>query len=154
MTTSKVELSVDKFLKEQVTNTLRATIESTANEATVKVTPWIQEAGCQCNRALEISKNLIDKVVPTGDTHPCRGKVLRVVEVHFKQGSTLPIAEFFKAQGQKKPPDSGDTHDFVRPVVQRRHLGGRPCIYVGEDGCPCGCLGADGNYYCCTCCVG
>jgi hypothetical protein len=89
--------SVDSFLEQQSSvSSLFATVEPTESDVSkVKVTPWVAERGCLCSQALTVSKNAIEALTPTGDTHICCGKNLKVVEVQFKEGETIALSDVF-----------------------------------------------------------
>ena len=65
------------------------------NLKVVKITPWQPAVGCLCHLAVTVSKDVLAYVTPTGDKHACCGKVLRVVELHFKEGQKINIEDLF-----------------------------------------------------------
>ncbi len=90
-------MTTDEFLTEQEKGVFLATIEPIENDdKRVKVTPWRAGHGCLCQLSIVIPKEAIANVTPTGDRHPCCNKVLRVVEITFKEGSTMSLDEVFK----------------------------------------------------------
>lgn len=93
---SEQAISVDELLDVQK-NLLGcpATIESVEGKpGVVKITPWV-DGKCQCRLAIEVPKTSIRQVTPTGETHKCCGKGLRVVEIQFKEGSTISLKDVF-----------------------------------------------------------
>jgi hypothetical protein len=89
-------VSVDEFLKEHSRGVFLATIEAVeAKPEECKLTPWEEGLGCLCSSALIVPKTAIASVTTTEHRHRCCGKVLVVVEVHFKEGSTLPLQEIW-----------------------------------------------------------
>jgi hypothetical protein len=85
---------LDEFLKAQKTPTFVATIEEVDDRPHLaKVTPWAPGAGCLCHAALEVPRDVIESVRPTGDTHYCCGKVLRVGEIRFKGGAKIELEQ-------------------------------------------------------------
>jgi hypothetical protein len=87
---------LEEFIKGQQFPMFLATIEEVKEDPIlIKVTPWRLGAGCSCKSSLLIPKEAIESVKPTGDTHYCCGKVLRVGEVRFKPGAKVGIEEVF-----------------------------------------------------------
>ena len=95
MTTNHVGL--EEFLRDQSTPRFTATIEAVDGKPdVVKVTPWAATTRqCFCHLAIDVRKTAFESVTPTGDTHVCCGKTLKVVEVHFKKGETIAAEEIF-----------------------------------------------------------
>lgn len=90
-------LSIDELLDEQSQQVIRATIEKIEGDAEhVKVTPWTSNGGCNCDLAINVKKASIEGATPTGETHVCCGKTLKIVEVHFKSEATLTLDELFR----------------------------------------------------------
>jgi hypothetical protein len=88
------KINLDEWLTEQEKNVVLATVEALPNNASeVKVTPWIAGRGCACHFGLILAKKCIREVKLTGQRHPCCGKMLNVVEITFKEGSTVPLEE-------------------------------------------------------------
>ena len=121
---SDASISIEVFLAEQSSEKYTATVEATDDPGFVKVTPFTIGGGCLCSTALIVPKALIESVIPTGDKHPCCGKLLRVVEVKFKDGASLPISELFKQRrhlgpSQSQPFESSHPHS---EWVQEQHL--------------------------------
>jgi hypothetical protein len=57
-----------KFLADQGRTGFTATIEPVTEKPTlVKVRPWLSNAGCMCQFALEVQKKKISTVTPTGE---------------------------------------------------------------------------------------
>ena len=109
-------VSVDEFLTQQSDCELFATIEPVDdNKDLVKVTPWYPSRGCLCGNGINISKDSIESLHPTGDRHTCCGKVLRVAGVRFKEGATVELSQLFDkiakstAETAPMPEDSGFT---------------------------------------------
>jgi hypothetical protein len=89
-------LSLDEFLKVQKTAEFTATVEEVKDQPHLaKITPWVPGAGCLCHAALEVSRDAIESVRPTGDTHYCCGHVLRVGQVQFKSGAKIDLEKVF-----------------------------------------------------------
>lgn len=79
-------LSLKQLLDDQESGPdLLVTIERIeGSEDTVRITPFSQGV-CQRDIALEIPMSAIDSVTPTGDTHPCCGKMLSIVRPSFAE---------------------------------------------------------------------
>lgn len=106
----KSELSVDDFLAQQSEYELLATVEAVEdNPDLVKLTPWLSSGGgtCLCHYALNIPKESIESLHPTGDRHACCGKVLRVASIRFKEGATLELNKVFEQIGKRARPEEG-----------------------------------------------
>ena len=89
-------VSLDEFLKAQEQATFVATIEEIRDRPEcVKLTPWMAPGGCLCSAALEVPRDTIESVTPTGNTHYCCGKVLRVGEIRFKEGAKIAVEQVF-----------------------------------------------------------
>jgi hypothetical protein len=89
-------MSLDEFLTAQKTLSFVATIEEVRDHPDlVKITPWSPGAGCLCQAALEVPRDAIESVKPTGDTHYCCGHVLRVGEIQFKSGAKIDLEKVF-----------------------------------------------------------
>lgn len=102
-------MALAAFLKEQEVSGLVATVEAIPEKPKfVKVTPWVQSAGCLCRYAVDVPEGSIKSVTPTGQTHPCCGKVLKVVEVQFQDDATLKTSDVF---GQLMKAASGGGHE-------------------------------------------
>jgi hypothetical protein len=87
-------MSLDDFLAEE--SKPAYTLEPVPGDDNIlKVTPWVANGGCNCQHAFEVPKQAIRSVKPTGETHPCCGKILRVVEVDFGDAK-VDIAEVFR----------------------------------------------------------
>jgi hypothetical protein len=90
------EMSIDEFLKTHGGGVFLATVELVDDKPEqCKLTPWAEGRGCLCSQALIIPRAAIASVKPTEHRHFCCGKVLVVVEVIFKEGSTIPIREIW-----------------------------------------------------------
>ena len=90
------KISVDQFLQNESKPAFVATVEPVdGHDDLIKVTPWAEASGCLCGHAVNIKKSALDGVTLTGDVHRCCGKSLKVVELHFKKGETLPLEEIF-----------------------------------------------------------
>lgn len=90
-------LSIDEFLKDQSSSKFTATVEAIEDKPDlVKVTPWVAASRtCLCHLAINVRKSSLEGVTPTGDTHVCCGKSLKIVELHFKKGETLTAEDVF-----------------------------------------------------------
>jgi hypothetical protein len=94
MTNEKI--SVDDLLTGQSKQTISATVEGIEGQPNlVKITPWTAAAGCLCHLSVKVAKSSLEGVTPTGDTHVCCGKTLKVVELHFKKGESIAFEELF-----------------------------------------------------------
>jgi hypothetical protein len=83
------KVDVDAFLTEQTNQPFLATVEqSGADKERVTITPWDPKLGCLCHASLSIKKSYIDYLKRTENEHFCCGKLLRVVEVFFKDPHT------------------------------------------------------------------
>jgi hypothetical protein len=74
-------ISIDELFERQsrVSTALKATLEPVPDEPDkVKITPWIEGAGCLCQLAINVPKAVIDSVSPTGEIHLCCGKKLEI----------------------------------------------------------------------------
>jgi hypothetical protein len=95
-------LSVDELLKTQSSAASAVTVEAVDGQPSlVKLTPWRSGAGCSCHLAIEVPKDSISHVVPTGTEHLCCGKVLKVVEVHFKETSSMSLPELLRQMSSR-----------------------------------------------------
>jgi hypothetical protein len=87
-------LSLDDFLKEQGKARNKVTIEPIADKQdSVKLTPYVGGTGCLCNLSISVPRAAIKSVEPTGETHLCCGKTLRVVQVEFAEGHSITYPE-------------------------------------------------------------
>jgi hypothetical protein len=103
------KISVDDLLTSQSKSSFSATVEAVEGQPDlVKITPWTAAAGCLCHLAVNIPKASLAGVTPTGDTHVCCGKNLKVVELHFKKGESITLEELF---GQLHRSASKSTHE-------------------------------------------
>jgi hypothetical protein len=92
-------MNLDELLATQESSGQTATIEAVMDKPThVKVTPWVEGRGCLCHLAIVIPKKAVKKVIPTGQKHPCCGKVLSVVEVVFDDGATIAVQDLYEQQ--------------------------------------------------------
>lgn len=93
---NKESQSVDDFLGQQSVSEISATIEPIEGKPDfVKVTPWTPESGCLCHLSLTIRKSALEAVTPTGQSHICCGKTLKVAQLRFKKGEKLPLEDVF-----------------------------------------------------------
>jgi hypothetical protein len=89
-------MSVDQLLEVQAHQPFKGTIEAMdGSPETVKLTPWLPRAGCLCDMSVAIPAASIDSLIATDDVHLCCGKSLRVVEVGFVEGATIPVKDLF-----------------------------------------------------------
>ena len=103
-------MSLDTFLEDQSKARFIATVEGDkSNPDVVIVTPWVDGKGCLCRLAIKVRKGAIEGVAPTGQSHHCCNKVLKVVEVHFKKGETISLNELFDQLYESA--SSGHSHD-------------------------------------------
>jgi hypothetical protein len=88
-------LSLDALLSAQSTSHALVTIESIdSRDDVVKVTPWSESGGCQCDWSVLIKRSQIESVTPSGQTHHCCGKRLQVVSINFHKNASLDPTEF------------------------------------------------------------
>src|ERR1051325_3854648 len=129
------KMSVEEFLSTQATPTSVATVEAVENEPELlKLTPWVSGVGCLCQLAVKVPKKAIESVSPTGDTHYCCNKALRVVEVHFRKDSSLPLSDLFaqlmqSAQGghaEQSLPFASQARPFASRALARAGAFRRP----------------------------
>lgn len=98
------KILLSKFLTDQDKEPMKATVEPVAgDDDKVKITPWSEQAGCQCSKALVVPKAAVDGVEATEDVHHCCGKTLKVVGVHFKASTPMPLHEVFKQMQSAHP---------------------------------------------------
>lgn len=120
------EVSLDELLADQTKVVRLATVEAIPDKPEmVRVTPWILGRGCACQSALVIPKQAIGKLFSTEHRHNCCGKVLQVVEIEFKEGSSVSVADIFADRSQQA---SALTNKFAtRSRLPRpQHLQPRP----------------------------
>lgn len=107
----------------------------------VKMTPWQPQQGCLCHLSLVLPKSAIESVTPTGQKHPCCGKVLLVVEVKFKEGATLELRTIFdQLHSHASHPHRG-SEEHTRPFDFGGHSGMAPdrsLIQTGDFRYLCG----------------
>src|SRR5215475_13243705 len=90
----KTTITLQELLDSQTQQGLRATLEAVVNEKDqVKITPFLSNGGCQCHMGIKMSKEAIQSLALTGETHHCCGKTLQVVEVQFKKGAGISLSE-------------------------------------------------------------
>ena len=91
-------ISLDDFLENQSNQPeTRMTIEAVEGKADyVKVTPWSPHAGCLCDYAVSVPKSSIETVTPTGDTHLCCNKSLKVVTIKFSAKHQFTLNDIFQ----------------------------------------------------------
>jgi hypothetical protein len=113
--TNKAESwSIDELLEKQSHVMSAATIEAVSGKPTlVKVTPWAADSGCLCHLAIEVPKDSIKSVTPTGQKHNCCGKVLSVVEVKFNDQSHMMLSEIFGQLGAKAAAHEEHAHSHA-----------------------------------------
>ncbi|HXY30531.1 MAG TPA: hypothetical protein VEI06_07455 [Gemmatimonadaceae bacterium] len=89
-------MKLDDFLKSQKSG-FTATLEAIPDKpALVKVTPFREEHGCGCSSSIELSKEMIRSITPTGKFHFCCGKRLEVALVEFAENASVPVADLMK----------------------------------------------------------
>ncbi len=144
----KKEIQLEDLLAEQSKVATLATVEAVADKPElVRVTPWIPGRGCACRFALTISKRDISKLVLTENRHHCCGKVQRVVEVSFEEGSVLAIADLFADLSSRAASAPSMRSSVSRFKAQRltRKPGFNPLpVWIG-DGDNEGWSGGDGD---------
>jgi hypothetical protein len=95
-------LSIDDLLQQQERSASAVTIEPVDGDSKkVKITPWSPGGGCQCHLAIEIPKEAVSHVIPTGQKHYCCGKVLQVVEAHFASDGSIALPDLMKQLGDR-----------------------------------------------------
>jgi len=93
---NKESQSIDDFLARQSVSEISSTIEPIEGKPdSVKLTPWTPESGCLCHLSMTIKKSALEGVISTGQTHICCGKTLKVAQLRFKKGETLPLEHVF-----------------------------------------------------------
>ena len=93
---AKEKITVDDLLTGQSKQTFRATVEAIESQPSmVKITPWTAASGCLCHLSVQVAKASLEGVTPTGDTHECCGKTLKVVQLHFKEGESIAFEDLF-----------------------------------------------------------
>jgi hypothetical protein len=96
------EIHLDELLADQSKVVTLATVEAIPDKPEiVSVTPWIPGHGCACQFALTIPKRAIGKLFSTEHRHNCCGKVLKVVEIEFREDSSLSVADIFADRSQQ-----------------------------------------------------
>jgi hypothetical protein len=159
-------VSVDEFLKDQSAPKFVATVEAIEGRPdSVKITPWLASSKeCLCHMAIVIRKTALQGVTPTGDTHLCCGKTLKVVEVHFKQGETLVIEDVFnqlneaaqksaasqRSEYRQRPLPSNPMPGFFDRMRQGQGFGAPPpfnCFALHKE-----CVNSCGSNICCEEC--
>jgi hypothetical protein len=94
ITMVKERISVDEVLSDQLKTSFSATVEAIEGKPDlVKITPWTAASGCLCRLSMNINKSSLEGVSPTGDTHVCCGKTLKVVELHFRKGESIALED-------------------------------------------------------------
>lgn len=145
-------MMLHEFLLEQDRQTLLATVEAVESDASkCKLTPWVENAGCQCSAALVIPKAFIKSVRKTENKHHCCGKTLTVVEVTFSKGASLPLSEVFSQVSQS----ASKSHHSERVLHQPVYA---PSVYpirmTEESFAPVACppglvqMGCAGRFWC------
>lgn len=111
---SKEEMSLDSLLKIQSRDVNLVTIEPILDQdSLVKITPWDEEFGCNCEYSFVVDKSKIDKIYKTEYTHRCCGKNLQVVEIVFVENATLKISDLLQQQSEKsKSKKSFDSESY------------------------------------------
>ncbi len=118
------KISVDDLLTGQAKPMFTATVETIEGEPDkVKITPWTAAAGCLCHLSINIIKASLIGVTPTGETHVCCGKTLKVVELHFKKDESIRLEDVF---GQLSVSASGGASSHGSGHVDRLLAGGPP----------------------------
>jgi hypothetical protein len=178
----KTKISLEEFLSEEANETFLCTLEKVADDDTkIKLTPFINEQeGCGCSSALILSKDLIESVSPTENSHLCCGKKHKVVEVFFKEGASIKVEDILKStieKASKKKAANSDHHinkqlpyhpftyptegmiqpfGFRQPHLRNLTLGcGLNAFASGACASGCQCLDINNNTYCCpdSCCL-
>jgi hypothetical protein len=148
------EIKLEDLLEAQSKVVILATVEAIPESAeSVKITPWVPGRGCACQYALVVPKHAIGRLVLTEERHHCCGKVLRVVEVEFREGSTLPIADVFGDISRRaasalpaRSNTAGSHRRRTRPRPRFRDLvDGRLGFMLGDGDDGTGWTGGDGD---------
>lgn len=136
-------MTLDELFAAQSKSALVVTLEPIdGDDSHVKLTPWVQGVGCLCHLAVNVSKDSIETVEPTGDVHNCCGKQLRVVTVAFKKGATLDLETVIadlvskasrRAAGRVDPLISS-LPSYLEPLPTTHHQGqgGRVLQFLGN----------------------
>ena len=141
-------LSLEQLLDNQESGPdLFVTIERIeGSEDAVKVTPW-SHGICQCDIALEIPKSAIESVTPTGDTHPCCGKVLSIVRPTWAE---RVWADVLKQLASRHVSASPQPSSPIFPQAHKLAAGATPaldpqCLERCYLGCSTACQGLIGQ---------
>lgn len=114
---SKKMMSLDELLTQQSEITLRATVEAIKGDADmVELTPYTSGVGCLCHLSINLPRASIKAVSPTGETHLCCGKTLRVVEIYFHEGQHIPLDVLFAQLSAKATQPMHSTHQSPQPT--------------------------------------
>jgi len=151
--TSKL-MKIDEFIANQSASANTASIEAIDGKPEfVKVTPWSRTSGCLCHLALEVRKSSLDSITPTGDVHICCGKMLKVVELHFKKGETIAIEDVFgqiqKSAAKFASPQTSAPPDYA-PGQGLRNVPHPPFNCWALSGCAES-PGCGGSFFCPEC---
>ena len=113
------KINIDEFLTEQSRAVLRATLEPVDDKDKVRITPYLGGT-CGCTAALIVPKSMIAGVTPTGESHLCCGKVLRVVDIEFTETGHALFDVFQQLRSRSARLDRSDdekcaqcTEDYV-----------------------------------------
>lgn len=88
------EVTISDLLERQMKPRALVTLQQVdSDESMVKVTPWTPGAhGCQCSRAVNLTRKAIRRIQPTGQQLFCCGQTLEVVRVEFEPEITIPAS--------------------------------------------------------------
>jgi hypothetical protein len=101
-------ISLDDFLEAQGKG-ITATLEACADKSThIKLTPWHGEGRCGCSSSIELPREAIASIVPTGKFVFCCGKRLEVAVVELNDKATISIGDLLKQKEQPMPHGPGE----------------------------------------------
>ena len=91
------KMNVDEFLADQSKVLVRAIVDVVpGNSEQVKIVPWTPGNGCLSSFAMAIPKEFIENITATDQVCLYEGKTLRVADLQFREGATLPVMEVFR----------------------------------------------------------
>lgn len=124
------ELSVHQLLEKQDEGRFGATVARVSGQDdVVEVTPWIKGGECACHNSLRVPIDAIASVVATGEGHHCCGKVLRVVEVTFRDRTWGDVFTQLSERRQARPGNG------LRPLMYPGNQNSTSPSLVGQTAC-------------------
>ncbi len=98
----KKSITLNELFEEQSKTKQLVTIERIENsEDKVKITPWSEEEGCNCELSIIIPISSIKNMYKTEFKHTCCGKNLIVVELELKENAKISVSDIFNQQVEK-----------------------------------------------------